>query len=79
MNEISVKELQTQTDDILTRIAQGEAFSIQRDGVEVARMLPTASEQKRRADEAFERVMEMRKGLRLGDVSIRELIEEGRE
>ena len=62
---------------LLDRVEQGEVITITRRGVPVARLCPVVPEQpdKREAIEALKR---FRKGNRLGGISVRELIEEGR-
>jgi antitoxin (DNA-binding transcriptional repressor) of toxin-antitoxin stability system len=66
--------------DVLERVEHGEEVVVMRDGRAVARIVAERSDEDiARARKAVEELREMRKGVTLGGISIKELIEEGRE
>ncbi|MCB8876349.1 type II toxin-antitoxin system Phd/YefM family antitoxin [Acidisoma silvae] len=68
-----------QIQDLLTRVEQGEAVTITRDGKPVARLVPLPPPFDRdKAKAAADGLREMSKGVRLNGLTIRELIDEGR-
>jgi prevent-host-death family protein len=71
-------EAKTHLSSLLDRVAQGEEFTITKHGVPVARLVPVASRSRADVRAAIEAIRELRKGNRLGGLSIRDLIEEGR-
>jgi antitoxin (DNA-binding transcriptional repressor) of toxin-antitoxin stability system len=62
----------------LDRVAQGEQITITRHGVPVAMLVPAPGVRKPDVRETIKAMIEFRKGHRLGGLSIREMIEEGR-
>ena len=64
---------------ILDQITDGEPVTITRQGVPVAMLTPTKEPEKLTPSEAIERIKELRKGVRLDGLSIREMIDEGRQ
>ncbi len=77
MESVGAFEAKTRLAALLARVAKGETIQITRRGVPVARLVPAAPETRDRRQLAQE-IREMRKGLRLGGLRIRELINEGR-
>lgn len=77
MNEIGAYEAKVHFSDLLQRVKRGERFYITRHGVRLAALLPIAQESKKPAAEAIRQIRVFRRGRRL-DISIEELIEEGR-
>lgn len=69
------KELST----LLDRVSKGERITITRDGVPVAVIQPPDGERKRTSREAVEELKRFRKGKTLGNLTIRQMIEEGRD
>lgn len=65
---------------LLDMVERGEEVTITRNGKPVARLIaPVVDEERRaRAQAAADSIREMRKGVTLGGISIKELIEEGR-
>jgi antitoxin (DNA-binding transcriptional repressor) of toxin-antitoxin stability system len=61
--------------EALAKLAPGETISIMDGGREVARVAPAAPT----PDEMIALIRELRRGRILGDVSLKALIEEGRE
>lgn len=80
------REAQTTLAQLLERVAQGERITITENGVPVAVMKSAEpasstrnSDRQREIRQAIEDIKELRKGLTLGpDLTIRDLIEEGR-
>ena len=63
---------------LLNRVAKGEAIQITRRGVPLAQLVPVKTQPPQDAQEAARRIREARRGVRLGGLTIRELINEGR-
>ena len=79
METIGSFEAKTHLAQLLERVAEGEEFTITRHGKPVARLVPTqAARPKPDVRAAVEAMKAFRKGRTLGDLSIREMIEEGR-
>ncbi len=78
MNSVGVYEAKTHLAKLLKRVAMGERITITRHGVPVAELTPPTAERKLTAQEAVAAIRELRKGVRLKGVTIKELIEEGR-
>jgi prevent-host-death family protein len=77
VKQVGVYEAKTQLCRLLGEVEQGETITITRHGRPVARLVPVRGRQ-RSVQEAIAAIREFRKGHTLGDVSIKELIEEGR-
>lgn len=76
---VGAYEAKTHFSALLKKVEAGEETTITRHGTPVARMVPIKKEhtvEERRA--AIERIMELNKGLSLGGLKIRDLINEGR-
>ena len=71
-------EAKTHLPALLDRVVRGETVQITKRGVPVAKLVPADSPGKRDAKETAEEIRRMRKGVRLGKISIRNLIDEGR-
>jgi antitoxin (DNA-binding transcriptional repressor) of toxin-antitoxin stability system len=69
-------------DPLIDRAQSGDEVEITRDGEVVARLVaaapPPTPEQAAEAAAAFERIKERRKGVTLGGLKIKDLINEGR-
>ncbi len=72
-------EAKTHLPQLLERVAKGEEFTITKHGKPVARLVPTV-DAKPAPDvrAAVEAMKAFRKGRKLGGLSIRDMIEEGR-
>jgi len=79
MNTVGAFEAKTHLSKLLDRVAKGERITIERHGVPVAVLCPPPASPRRSVSEAIEELLEFRAGHRLGGISIRELIEEGRD
>jgi prevent-host-death family protein len=76
---VGAYQARTHFSELLEKVEQGEAFTITKHGTPVARLVPIKGEltpAERRA--AIERWLEKSKGLSLGGLKIRDLINEGR-
>ena len=63
---------------LLERVAKGEMVQITRRGVPVARLVPVERASHRNPKGAARRITELRRGIRLGKLTVHELIREGR-
>ncbi len=71
-------EAKTHLAQLLERVAKGEKITITKHGVPVAMLVPPAGRDRRDVAAAIEAMIEFGKGQTLGDLTIREMIEEGR-
>ena len=78
MTEVGAYEAKTHLSRLLERVASGERITITRHGVPVARLVPAEPGPARPLAETVAELKAFRMGRRLGDLSLRELIEEGR-
>ena len=78
MESIGAYEAKTHLPRLLDRVAHGERITITKHGVPVAILVPAGPPGKRAASEVIEEIKRSRKGRKLRDVTIRQLIEEGR-
>ena len=79
METIGAYEAKTHLSQILDRVAGGEKITIARHGVPVAVLQPAAPAKQTPVRAIIEQLRGFRKGHRLGDISLRELIEDGRD
>jgi len=75
---ITTEEVAARWPALLEKIDKGEEIKITRQGVTVANLVSVTEPEKLTPAEAIERLRELRKGVRLNGLSIRELIDEGR-
>lgn len=79
MESVGAYEAKTHLPQLLDRVASGEEIQITRNGRPVARLVPEPAEETTDIRSVIAQIREFRKGRKLGDdVTIRELIEEGR-
>ena len=78
MAHIGAFEAKTHFASLLERVAKGEEIVITRHGQPVARLMPMSVDNHERRREAIRRLKEFSKGQTLGDLTIRELRDEGR-
>lgn len=71
-------EAKTHLPALLDKVAKGERVTITRRGVPIAVMEPAGAAGKRDIRQVIEEIMELRKGVTTGGMSIREMIDEGR-
>lgn len=77
MKEIGSYEAKTRLPALLREVAQGRSFSITRNGKPVALLLPPERTGASTGD-TIRAIRALRRGIRLGDESLKALIEEGR-
>ncbi|MBA2617711.1 MAG: type II toxin-antitoxin system prevent-host-death family antitoxin [Rubrobacter sp.] len=79
MRTVGSYEAKTHLPRLLDEVAGGEEITITKHGVPVAVLVPPPEKKRRSTREVIEELREFRKGVRLGDdLTIRDLIEEGR-
>jgi prevent-host-death family protein len=79
MREIGAFEAKNKLGTLLDLVEQGEEVTITRHGKPVARLVaPAPTIDRTAAAAAAARIRAMRRGVTLGDTTIKELIEEGR-
>jgi prevent-host-death family protein len=79
MKEVGAFEAKNKLGQLLTLVESGEEVVITRHGKEVARLVPPKTAINRaEARAAVQRIREMRKGVTLGGLSLKDLINEGR-
>ncbi len=75
--EVGVYEAKTHLARLLDEVENGESITITRHGKPIARLVPLALRH-RSVDELMDAAREARANRTLGDLTIREMIEEGR-
>ena len=78
-HSVGAYEAKTHFSELLEKVESGEQITITRHGTPVARLVPVkekATAEERR--DAIERIAKLREGLSLGDLKVRDLIDEGR-
>jgi prevent-host-death family protein len=79
METVGSFEAKTHLAQLLERVANGEEFTITKHGKPVARLVPAATKPRRDVKQVIEELRAFSKGNTLGeDLTIREMIEEGR-
>lgn len=79
MGTIGAFEAKTHLSQILDKVAAGKEFVITKHGKPVARLVPVRENADQPdLDEVVRQIRASRKGRKLGDVTIRQLIDEGR-
>lgn len=75
---IGIYEARTRWSELIKRVSKGEEITITRHGVPVARVVPANGADRASVRKAIEEIREFRKRHKLGGLTIREMIEEGR-
>jgi prevent-host-death family protein len=78
MQAVGAFEAKTHLAKLLQRVAKGERITIEKHGVPVATLEPVNPTNKKPAGEIIAELKQFRAGRRLGDLSIRKMLEEGR-
>ena len=78
MRSIGSYEAKTHLPRLLDEVAKGERITITKHGRPVAILVPPGIAGRPDADAALARIRKLRTGIRLGGLSIRQLIDEGR-
>ncbi|MGI8690349.1 MAG: type II toxin-antitoxin system Phd/YefM family antitoxin [Thermomicrobiales bacterium] len=79
MHTVGAYEAKTHLGQLLAAVARGETITITKHGVPVAMLVPPSTEQRPDVDAVIAELRELRSTITLGGLSIREMIEEGRE
>jgi prevent-host-death family protein len=80
MKEIGAAEAASQLASLLDRVEAGEELAITRHGRVIAHLIPPSpAVDSTQGQQASERLRELRRGVTLGGISLRELIDEGRD
>lgn len=78
METVGAYEAKTHLPRLLDRVAHGETITITKHGVPVALLIPVETGARCNAKEVIDEIKRLRKGRNLGDLTIRQLIQEGR-
>lgn len=78
MKSVGAYHAKTHLSELLDEVSRGARISITRKGVPVAMMVPPSSPGKKDVVEAIRKLKEFRKGITLGGISVRELVDAGR-
>ena len=78
MKTVGAYEAKTHLPKLLERVARGEAITITKHGVPVATLLPADSSKGTPVHETIEQLKQFRRNHRLGGLSIKAMLEEGR-
>jgi len=76
--EASAYEAKTHLSQLLNRVVQGDTVTITRHGVPVATLGPPVKDSKPPPGEVIQKLNNARKGITLGDVALRDAIDQGR-
>jgi prevent-host-death family protein len=78
MRSVGTFEAKTHLSALLEQVERGEEITITRHGRAVARLVPVAAVSHDRLAQTVARLKSFRRGRRLGGLSVKALIEEGR-
>lgn len=78
MREIQASQAKAHLSSLLDEVERGETIAITRHGKVIAQLRPLPSHDENRAEAAAARIVERGRNFTLGDLSIKDLIEEGR-
>jgi prevent-host-death family protein len=78
VKNVGAYEAKTHLSELLDEVSRGARISITRKGVPVAVMVPPSTRGKGDVAEAIRKLREFRKGITLGKMSVRELVDAGR-
>ena len=78
MKTVGVYDAKTQLPRLLDEVEHGQSITITRHGRPIARLVPVAGRSRRTVEEVIESIESFRQKHTLGDITVKELIEEGR-
>jgi len=78
MRTVGAYEAKTHLSQLIEEVTRGQQVAITKNGLPVALLVPVPSTQKPDVREVISQLRELRRGITLGDLSLREMIEEGR-
>lgn len=79
MDKVGAHEAKTRLAELLGRVEKGERIAIIRDGMPVAILGPAPEQSTQSLEEIIDALREFRRGRALDGLSLRELIEQGRQ
>ncbi len=79
MRKVGSYEAKTHLPALLRRVARGERITIMKHGTPVAMLVPVGARGQSEVQTVIRELLEFRKGRTLGEMSLREMIEEGRK
>ncbi len=79
METVGSYEAKTHLPKLLERVKKGEIITITKHGMPIADLIPHKSLKKKSPKKTIEAIIKLRKKHSLGDLSIKEIIEEGRD
>lgn len=78
MNEIGIYDARTRWSEMIDRVEKGEEITITRHGTPVAKLVPANGRAKASVAEAIAELRRFRRRHKLGGLTIKQMIEEGR-
>jgi prevent-host-death family protein len=78
MRTVGTFEAKTHLSTLLEQVEHGEEITITKHGRAVARLVPVGAASRDRVENTVARLKAFRKGRKLGDLTVKSLIEEGR-
>jgi prevent-host-death family protein len=78
MKSVGAFEAKTHLNELLRRVSDGETIRITRRGVPVAKLVPVGNDARKDLLATVRELREIRKGIKLGGITVKELIDEGR-
>jgi prevent-host-death family protein len=78
MRTVGTEEAKTHLSRLIDEVTRGQEVAITKNGTPVALLVPVPSTQKPDVREVIRQLQELRRGITLGTLSLREMIEEGR-
>ena len=78
MIEVGSYEAKTQLPKLLRQVAEGQRITITKHGIPVAMLVPVTPSPQVDHATVVEQLRSLRRGRRLGDLTLRDMIEEGR-
>ena len=78
MKTVGALEARTHLNQLLKRVAKGETIRITLRGTPIAKLVPAGESVRKDLKRTVRELREIRKGANLGDLRIRNLIDEGR-
>lgn len=78
MKTVGAFEAKTHFNELLKRVSKGETIRITLRGVPVANLVPTGDGEPKDLKKVVREIREIRQGVTLGNLKIRDLIDEGR-
>ncbi len=78
MTTIAANKVKESVTQLLERASKGESITITKRGVAIAVLQPASPERRRKTSEAITQLKKFRRKNRLGEQTVREMIEDGR-